>query len=612
MILLGIALAAALLAGCGGSGNSGVTATGTRAGSLTLTVKWPAPGRFIPVAANSIKADVVQVGPNTIVASKLIARPTGAPTTSSVMFDSVPVGDVVLIAHAFPDADGTGTAQAAGVTPAKITGGQTTTVTVTMATLVDHLRITPDSPTINVGETKPLTMTAYNPPNEVVLTAPQNVKWTSADPSVATVDATGNVKGIAKGSAVITVTESESKQSASTTVAVVAVSSGGCMAGPVTGPGVAPTSAWPRFGGHGNQNQCLSPGGTPQAHGMANWTAPTASGGNSVPVLGPTASGSDGTLYVGTYLDHRVYAFNSTSGALLWKSPDLGSGIVSTAAIGANGVLYIGTANAVCALNTADGSVTWTVPADNPRSAAIGGDGTIYVPVNNHLLALDKTAGATKWSFKTGSPLGGIGAGVAGAPALAVSDGTIYFSGQDGNVYALDPMCGTQKWMFPIGAQYLSHPSISVDGGWLFVHAQLKVYALNPVSGAKLWDADVEGGGGAVPAVTSTNGVIVMGGTGSLYSFDGTTGMQNWKFSGGNPNALGQAVAIAQTPNGDVIYFAATGSTQKLFAVDASNGKKQWEYVGPMASVMAGATPIVGSSGNIYFCTQDGIVTAIK
>ena len=69
---------------------------------------------------------------------------------------------------------------------------------------------------LNVGDTLKLTAT-INPSNA----DNKNVKWTSSDPSIATVDSSGNVKGIKTGIATITVTTEDNAKKAICTVKVV-------------------------------------------------------------------------------------------------------------------------------------------------------------------------------------------------------------------------------------------------------------------------------------------------------------------------------------------------------------------------------------------------------
>lgn len=221
-ILLCAAALIPLLTGCGGSGGTSHT------GSLALMVTWPSTSRLIPTAANSIRATVT--AGTTQLGTQLLPRPAGSQTT--VTFTNLPAGPVTLTATSFPNADGSGVAQSVGLAPSTIVAGQTANVTVTMDSTIDHLTITPPNPSVNVGANLPLTVTAFNLQNAVVLTSPSKVSWTSGTTSIATIDNTGLAHGVAVGTSQITVTEAESGKSASTTVTV---ASGGGGQGSLSG-----------------------------------------------------------------------------------------------------------------------------------------------------------------------------------------------------------------------------------------------------------------------------------------------------------------------------------------------------------------------------------------
>ncbi|MBB6051156.1 Ig-like domain-containing protein [Armatimonas rosea] len=209
-------VASGLLAGCGGSG---AVATPTGTGRATLEIIWPelSVSRLIPVAASSITVSFSLSG--TIVSTQTVARPSSG-NTSTLSFTSLPPGALTVTATAYPTTTGTGVAQATATTTATIVADQNTTVSVTMASTISALSISPTSPALTTGSTTQLTMTALNASGSAVLTAASTVSWQSSNTAVATVDATGLVTGVSAGSATITVTESESGKSASTVATV--------------------------------------------------------------------------------------------------------------------------------------------------------------------------------------------------------------------------------------------------------------------------------------------------------------------------------------------------------------------------------------------------------
>ena len=86
-----------------------------------------------------------------------------------------------------------------------------------------------------------------------------------------------------------------------------------------------------------------------------------------------------------------------------------------------------------------------------------------------------------------GIPAGGL---VNSSPAIA-ADGAIYFSSQDGKVYALDSQDGTKKWEKDTEDKELSAPAIGVDGtvyvGGLDPTGSKVVIALRGDTGVERW-----------------------------------------------------------------------------------------------------------------------------
>lgn len=221
VVALGLALTGIaglpLLSGCGGGSKSaGVGQTGR----ATLTITWPdraADSRLIPVAANSITATFRQNGQ--VVATQTVARPSSGNQTT-VIFSALPPGDLTFQATAYPNADGSGVAQASAATGVTIVSGQDSPVSVTMASTIDHLTVTPASPTVLVGATTALSVTPVDAGGNIVLTNASTISWVSLTPSIATVSSTGVVTGVAAGTAQIQVTETESGKSLTVNVTV--------------------------------------------------------------------------------------------------------------------------------------------------------------------------------------------------------------------------------------------------------------------------------------------------------------------------------------------------------------------------------------------------------
>lgn len=206
-----------LLNGCGSSTSSNNPGTGR----ATFTVLWPKSGRLIPTAANSIVVQILYGG--TVLASQTLPRPAGGgPTT--VTFSSLGAGTLTATATAYPNMDGSGVAQAQASAPLTILANQNTNFSLTMNSTINTVDLTPANPRVSVGYTVQLTATARDAAGNVVLIAPQTLQWRSSNPAAGAVDSTGKVTGLIAATGAnapqITVTESESGKSGTTTVTV--------------------------------------------------------------------------------------------------------------------------------------------------------------------------------------------------------------------------------------------------------------------------------------------------------------------------------------------------------------------------------------------------------
>lgn len=212
-------IAVCVLFGCGG-GNQSLKlsqASDTSRGSATFTVTWPAPGRLIPAASNSVNVVITQG--QTVVGQHLLMRPSGSGPTSGT-FNLLPTGTLSATATAYPSVDGTGTAQASAVVPVAIQPNQTANISLTMESTVSQIALSPVSPTIEAGQSVALQVTATNASGAVVLISTGKLSWSTSNSTFATVDTLGVVTGVATGSANISVTETESGKSAATGVSV--------------------------------------------------------------------------------------------------------------------------------------------------------------------------------------------------------------------------------------------------------------------------------------------------------------------------------------------------------------------------------------------------------
>jgi len=142
-------------------------------------------------------------------------------------------------------------------------------------------------------------------------------------------------------------------------------------------------------------------------------------------IVSSPAVASDGTVYVVTDVG-KLYALRS-NGSLKWTF-SMGNLACSSPAIAADGTVYVASTDGYFYAVATDGMQYWRAKIGNDIcTAAIGADGRIYV--GNTALEVYTPEGTRGW--KTG-PYGIL----SGSPAIG-SDGTVYFSDEDGNLVAV-------------------------------------------------------------------------------------------------------------------------------------------------------------------------------
>ena len=190
-----------------------------------------------------------------------------------------------------------------------------------------------------------------------------------------------------------------------------------------------------------------------------------------------------------------------------------------------------------------------------------------------------------KWKFATGDRI---------VSSPVIQDNTIYFGGDDGNVYAVDAETGRQVWKRTTGGPVPATPSVA--NGTVYIGSyDGKFYAINARSGAVKWKFATEGERrfeakglhGMQPKnqtiadqfdiylsspVVIDNSVYFGSGDGNLYALDANRGDLKWKFKTGDVVHASPAFAD------DVLFFGSWDSY--FYAVDAKTGQEKWRFHG--------------------------------
>ncbi|OOC59512.1 hypothetical protein BBD40_25770 [Paenibacillus ihbetae] len=324
------------------------------------------------------------------------------------------------------------------------------------------------------------------------------------------------------------------------------------------------------------------------------WTYKMPSGGNASIVIG-----DDGTVFTKSYdlggkPKYKIHAINP-DGTLKWEYATAEELTHGTPVITKDKILMIPVGQKILNINTADGIATETI-LDNiyPNEPVLDSDGSYYLSGPAGRLAAYNSDGTQKWksTFAIGSSPG----------YLSLSDtGSLIFKAS-GNLYSYDTKSGTKLWEFTgINSDYnKSSPALSKDGTIYVTGAEGFVYAINP-NGTLKWKF-------AVDSTSSYKNVIdpIVGSDGTVYAVNGTKnlyainpdGTLKWKFDTNSAR-----VSPILDSNG-IIYI---GAGTNLIAVNAE-GLQQWSI--QLDSIPTSA-PAIAEDGTIYIATNNGTVYAI-
>jgi outer membrane protein assembly factor BamB len=179
------------------------------------------------------------------------------------------------------------------------------------------------------------------------------------------------------------------------------------------------------------------------------------------------------------------------------------------------------------------------------------------------------------------------------------ADGTIYVGCENGNLYALDPADGSQKWAYQTGGEiYTSSPAVAADGT-IYIGSKTGFFAINP-DGSLKWSyptGDTEAGS---PVIDPSGIIYVASWDHNLYEFN-TDGTRRFTFSTGD--AMAGAPAIDQ----DLCWVYIGSNDGYVYALD-NDISTIWKFKTDNGMGM----PAIGPDGNLYVGGLDGYLYSLN
>ncbi len=290
--------------------------------------------------------------------------------------------------------------------------------------------------------------------------------------------------------------------------------------------------------------------------------APTST---SVAIYGTPAVSGD-LVYIGGY-DGKIYAFNSSSGALRWVYPreeffdePIVGGIL--AALGK--VFFGGSDGKVFALDAATGDFQWEFQTGGKiwATPVLDGDTLYIASFDKKLYALDANNGSKKW--ETLEAEGAI------ATTPLVYEGTVYIGSLDRYLYAINAANGSMRWKstFQAGSWFWTEPIVynnviyagNLDG---------KIYAVDATTGDKINEFDLDSPISSSPVLVD-NSIIIVSEEGAVYALDVSSNQAPRLLT-----ALDEETFAPLSASNEVVYLHAQ-KNDTIYALNAHTGATLW------------------------------------
>ncbi|WP_051962952.1 PQQ-binding-like beta-propeller repeat protein [Mesoaciditoga lauensis] len=264
---------------------------------------------------------------------------------------------------------------------------------------------------------------------------------------------------------------------------------------------------------------------------------------------------------------------------------------LSSAAIGKNGNIYIGSLDGNLYSVNNNGRILWNFPTNRwiRTSPAIGKDGTIYLASDNGNLYALNPDGKVKWSFSIGSY-------IISSPCVD-KNGEIYLGAENGYLYAFTSK-GMLDWVLKLGEKIQSSPSIERNGS-IYVGSSDGYFYRITQDGKILWKRKLGNSIFSSPAIDKDGGIYVSTEDGKIYHIT-SEGTVLWSV-----NLKEHVYSSPAVSEDGTVYICTTNGT--VYAV--KNKSIKWTY---KASGRIISTPLVGINGKIYFGTENGILYVLN
>jgi len=302
----------------------------------------------------------------------------------------------------------------------------------------------------------------------------------------------------------------------------------------------------------------------------------------------------------------------STSGGAFWRFPT-GKGIFSSPVVGADGTVYVGSADRWFYAIAPDGTLRWKEQTGEiiDSAALLDDRGRVYFGSGDgKLRARDAATGRALWTSAADDPVetGALINWFEGNVSLSPS-GALWAGNDNFRLYEFDRDTGAITQRVDVADQVWSSAAFDPRSGRLFAGnnnvvdwkgSNLVTFDADRTPG---WDRFVGVGTvAASPLVTPSGDVVVGSFDGFVRAFDGATGALRWERAARDHLYASPALL----PDGTIVQAGADGT---VAALDPATGDERWSFSirDPIRS-----SPAADGDGNVYFGGGDGRLWVLR
>ncbi|UOY07185.1 PQQ-binding-like beta-propeller repeat protein [Muricauda sp. SCSIO 64092] len=208
---------------------------------------------------------------------------------------------------------------------------------------------------------------------------------------------------------------------------------------------------------------------------------------------------------------------------------------------------------------------------------------------NDHIYAIDKITGTTDWSRQVDPNSTGAASRINTNPLIVNEN--IYYGDNIGRFYSVNKNTGEKNWSINAGTFNTFFPSPTIFEDQIITGTYHNLYSFDITTGSQNWDYSPSGSLQTSPFIYDNRIYIGVSGNGSgeLVCLDAKSGQLIWKFDLGNETTSSPIVYE------NVVYIG--DWSKKIYAVRADTGILDWET--NTDEIIAKSLTLVEGSGDI-------------